>query len=1100
MRILARHRKEFRKSAIAPAVAAANFESCGGRKIIEWLTAEKLSTLGAHAQQYVTADVRRIVSRIESVAGSGWLFQGVDPLNDFERMEGGCFKSDTPRKGWKRDKSGRWLPSNRIIKYESQQGKRPQLLVPADPRRARLWLDFLADPSIPLIITEGAKKAAALVSAGYCAVGIPGITMWNMPGTQKLIPDLAALVGPGRSVYISLDQDTKPKAKRDTERETLKLSAATKKAGAKPKVVTWDPSRGKGVDDLICNHGPEAFAEAVAAAVVPEVIEIRKRSALGFDPNWTAPKGQKYLTAAGLVKVISKEEKLICVKAPKGTGKTELARELAEEAMGKDRPVLLISHRIQLATALGERIQVLTVYEVQQGNREARELARIEVSGTGLSICINSCHPNSQAQFRAEDWEDALVIIDEASQVWTELLSSDTMRTVRVPILREMQKLLSAALSPETRGQVLLMDADLDKITVDAIRGIAKQPDLEPWVAVSHYKGNPYQVTHHSKAEAWLEELCRALDSGQRLLVMTDSQRKKGRFSSAALAAYIRKNYPHLKILRVDSETLQRKDHPAYGCISKANEVFQKYDVVICSPSVETGISLDLRGHFDAVYGCYLGVLSENSVRQSLARLREPVPRVIHVAVRGLSLIGGGDTYWKAVRDSQSQKVKKILHDLFDAAADQLDSSFLPSQVEAYCKIAARHNLAASVHRELVLAQLADEGNTVEQAPDSEQDTLREIREETKEARHDRLANHGTSVTAAAAITEEAYQAIQGKTSVSNEAEALALERKMLEERYQQPASTDLYICDQCGFYPKLRLHYYLTAGRQQIKDHDREKISELLETSGDGSLFAPDVARSSLGLKIAVLEFLKVPKLLEMAAADPEDLSSWISNDHPLIVELAEKAKANSRAIRLALGCSVKQSAKPIVIARAILEKVGFKFGARRRVGGRGQQKALYRVEQCDLKIFKLKNAQHVYQIDRTAIFQGWTEKAEETAKTKSQTELQPIVRQEPVVRRGNKDLIYLPQVTTELPPPEIEMGAASGKSESCDRPQAPPALNRREQICLDILRTLDHWGQYLNVSAEVGRAGLERLWRNLSPPHQQRIAAMHSAAGVDV
>jgi len=45
------------------------------------------------------------------------------------------------------------------------------------------WRWWASTPALPLLITEGAKKAAALLSAGVPAVALPGI--WN--GAQRAL-------------------------------------------------------------------------------------------------------------------------------------------------------------------------------------------------------------------------------------------------------------------------------------------------------------------------------------------------------------------------------------------------------------------------------------------------------------------------------------------------------------------------------------------------------------------------------------------------------------------------------------------------------------------------------------------------------------------------------------------------------------------------------------------------------------------------------------------------------------------------------------------------------------------------------------------------
>ena len=449
--------------------------------------------------------------------------------------------------------------------------------------------------------------------------------------------------------------------------------------------------------------------------------------------------------------------------------------------------MLNIVHRVQLAQVIADRTDILSIYEVAAQSGEQQLLKEVEVKANGMSLCVHSCHPDSQAQFKADDWSDAIVNLDEATQMFWELLNSSLLTGKRVPILKELQALFTAILSPDTEGRLFLLDADLDALTLDGIRGIAGQPDLKPWIAVSPYQAGSYHAHMHHKPEQWLMQAEHDLRNGLKLLVITDSQRDKGDMSSTALEHRWTKLFPDLRILRVDASSLSEKGHPAFGCIQNANVVFAQYDVVICSPSVETGISLDLKGHFNKVYGCFKGVLAENSVRQSLARLREPVDRVIYAATCGLGTISGGDTYWKALIENVSDKASAIVADLVKASIDDLGGTFLPSALELWAKYAARHNAGMSAYRETLMAQLRAEGHTVTEEDDPDADTkeaINELKRETQSDKHQRLVTRGTATCQAEPISDEVYEQRSKSNAPKTETQKREMSRKTLAQRY----------------------------------------------------------------------------------------------------------------------------------------------------------------------------------------------------------------------------------------------------------------------------------------------------------------------------
>jgi hypothetical protein len=68
----------------------------------------------------------------------------------------------------------------------------------------------MGDPSVPIWLTEGQKKADALATHGLCAVALLGV--WNFKGQNefggvKLLADFDLIAWNGRPVYIVFDSD-----------------------------------------------------------------------------------------------------------------------------------------------------------------------------------------------------------------------------------------------------------------------------------------------------------------------------------------------------------------------------------------------------------------------------------------------------------------------------------------------------------------------------------------------------------------------------------------------------------------------------------------------------------------------------------------------------------------------------------------------------------------------------------------------------------------------------------------------------------------------------------------------------------------------------
>lgn len=163
-----------------------------------------------------------------------------------------------------------------VIKYETPSGSGVRL--DCSP----VCLEQIKDPTSPLWITEGAKKADALASRGLCAVSLNGV--WSFKGKNEFggvtwLADWDYIALKGRDVRIVFDSDVmqKPEVRKALER----LTAHLQRKGAHVSSVYLPGGReGKtGVDDFLIEHSVdelEALVDAPRpkAKPAPPVIEL----------------------------------------------------------------------------------------------------------------------------------------------------------------------------------------------------------------------------------------------------------------------------------------------------------------------------------------------------------------------------------------------------------------------------------------------------------------------------------------------------------------------------------------------------------------------------------------------------------------------------------------------------------------------------------------------------------------------------------------------------------------------------------------------------------------------------------------------------------
>ena len=99
-------------------------------------------------------------------------------------------------------------------------------------------------PEIPVIITEGEKKAFAGLAAGYAVISLPGIDCGyksssnnddGSEGKLSLIPDLEVLAEGGRTIYIAFDRDSNPQTFKRVQRARQKLARLFAEVGCETR-------------------------------------------------------------------------------------------------------------------------------------------------------------------------------------------------------------------------------------------------------------------------------------------------------------------------------------------------------------------------------------------------------------------------------------------------------------------------------------------------------------------------------------------------------------------------------------------------------------------------------------------------------------------------------------------------------------------------------------------------------------------------------------------------------------------------------------------------------------------------------------------------
>lgn len=145
------------------------------------------------------------------------------------------------------------IKDGKPLKYETPAGSRIVLDVPPAAR------SLLGDPSIPLLITEGVRKADSAVSRGLCCIALLGV--WNFRGKNErggltALADWEYVALKGRQVYICFDSDV---IEKDPVRLAMKrLRSFLELRGANVRLIYLPSGAGGakvGLDDYFAAGG-----------------------------------------------------------------------------------------------------------------------------------------------------------------------------------------------------------------------------------------------------------------------------------------------------------------------------------------------------------------------------------------------------------------------------------------------------------------------------------------------------------------------------------------------------------------------------------------------------------------------------------------------------------------------------------------------------------------------------------------------------------------------------------------------------------------------------------------------------------------------------
>ncbi|MFP4134115.1 MAG: plasmid replication protein, CyRepA1 family [Halothece sp.] len=806
-----------------------------------------------------------------------------------------------------------------------------------------VWAFAKTEKALPIDTAEGEKKALSVIGQYRLCIGLSGIYNWSDPNAETyydkqgrkrkikaLHPGLKPFFEqtskkePRRQTSILFDEDEKPTTQREVDHQATQFAKQLSKIGTTPYIVCWDSSYGKGIDDVIFNHGGQFFWQLLQKRFSLSAYEFFKSTLSHVDLEVN----EQFLSESHL----DTKAKLVAVKGAKGTGKTEAVAQHCKKEQADGTPIFFPTFQKSLATQAGERLGIDTTYNIKTS----------ELKGLlGLATCVDSMHSNSSLQFNPANYYGAVVVIDEAKQLMEYLLTSTGTELAkhREEILGNFQLVLNNA------KEILLLDADLNNDTISFYQSLIGYCSQK--VIVNHYQPSKGRECYsYPSNEDLMHHLINEVNEGNlsTAFICSDSQKPQSNWGTINLETRIKQLDPEAKILRLDKETTGDPENPAYAILHlplpEMIQELRKYGYIISSPVVSTGFSIDIKNYFDAIFAFMTGTQGVDLARQFLQRVRDyELPIHAHFAPIAVGKIGHGETSAYEILKSNQAQFKRQ-RDMYKNIEAELIEEGNPQLVSHYARAVAHHNLGCSRFREITELALEREGFIITHCHPVPLQEKRKVSEQQKEIRDNNYNQENQEICQSESPSPEKLEKLEQQMTMTKK-ERQQHRKGKLEKKYGVEVTQELLEGDDKGLYSQLRLQEAVRRGTDLTLEEDEAKARNYVEKRGK-EVFTPDFNRTQLAQKVHLLKVLGIEELMALEGEITNESLQWWQ-DH-LDAQLA-KYKDLKACTKQLLGITLSDHESTVRTAGKLLKKVGMRLEFVKRQGHKQNRRYVHRL-----------------------------------------------------------------------------------------------------------------------------------------------------------
>ena len=305
------------------------------------------------------------------------------------------------------------------------------------------------------------------------------------------------------------------------------------------------------------------------------------------------------------------ELKTLSIKSPYGTGKTQLLKTVIQTH--KPQRVLWISYRITLTNDILYNFKELGFQSYQELNYNAD---RLIIQLESLMKIDNTNDPfldEGEALIPSYD----LVVIDEIESILGHF-SSDTFKGSSRDIFEYLQQVIKVS------SKVVALDGDMNNRSYDFLRSLGSGIYLENECNV-----NDKTIKIVEKEPDFLNNIKSNIEDDKKVVICSMSSAAADHYYNTLSIIFPSKV---IYVYTGKTDDNQKREH-----LLDVSEAWKEADVVIYSPTIESGVNFDIDDHFYKIYGVLsCQSTSQRAFYQMLSRVRKVQDKEIMILNEGI--------------------------------------------------------------------------------------------------------------------------------------------------------------------------------------------------------------------------------------------------------------------------------------------------------------------------------------------------------------------------------------------------------------------------------------------------------------------------------